>query len=83
MSDGVERLRTDHGLERVSAIGGRHAATALIDAGVVSDLYLTTSPIDAGVSNTPWYAGHTPPALRLVVRKQSPSGVVFEHFRVP
>lgn len=76
----VERLRTKLGIRRISAIGGRTAATALIDAGVVRDLYLTTSPIAAGTPDTPLYAGAHPPARRLVVRKQSASGIVFEHF---
>ena len=77
---GMERLRTKLGIRRISAIGGRTAATTLIDAGVVSDLYLTTSPIIAGTPDTPLYAGGDPPARRLVLRKQSDSGIVFEHF---
>ena len=75
-----ERLRTKLGIRRISAVGGRTAATALIDAGVVRDLYLTTSPIAAGTPDTPLYTGAHPPARRLVVRKQSASGIVFEHF---
>lgn len=77
---GMERLRTKLGIRRISAIGGRTAATTLIDAGVVSDLYLTTSPITAGTPNTPLYVGVYPPARQLVLRKQSDSGIVFEHF---
>lgn len=80
---GAERLRVDLGIQRISAIGGRSAATALIDAGLVSDLYLTTSPISAGTPNTPLYTGPHPPARKLVVRKQSHEGVTFEHFILP
>lgn len=76
----LERLRTKLGIRRISAIGGRTAATALIDTGVVRDLYLTTSPIAAGTPDTPLYTGTHPPARHLVVRKQSGSGIVFEHF---
>jgi riboflavin biosynthesis pyrimidine reductase len=77
---GMQRLRSDFGVRRVSAIGGRLAATALIDAGLVDDLYLTTSPISGGVPGTPLYAGVHPPPCRLVVRKESADGVTFEHF---
>ena len=77
---GVERLRGELGIERISAIGGRSAATALIDAGLVSDLYLTTSAIRAGVADTPMYTGTRPPRRELVVRKRTSGGVVFEHF---
>jgi 5-amino-6-(5-phosphoribosylamino)uracil reductase len=77
---GAERLRRDFGIERVSAVGGRSAATALLDAGLVSDVYVTTSPISAGSPDTPMYTGSHPPQRDLVVRRQSSQGVVFEHF---
>ena len=80
MRRGAELLRTELGIERISAIGGRFAATALIDAGLVSDLYLTTSAIPAGTPDTPMYAGTRPPRRDLVLRKQTAGGVVFEHF---
>src|SRR4029079_9393267 len=38
----------DRGVTRLSCIGGRTLAAELIDAGLVQDLYLTTSPISAG-----------------------------------
>ena len=76
----VLRLGKDFGIRRISAIGGRAAATALLDAGLVSDLYLTTSPITAGNPDTPMYIGTQPPPRDLVLRKQSQRGVVFEHF---
>jgi riboflavin biosynthesis pyrimidine reductase len=78
----MARLRDDFGIQRISAVGGRSAATALIDAGVVGDLYLTTSPISAGVPDTPLYTGVHPPDRQLVVRKESLSGVTFEHFLI-
>ena len=60
------------------------APVQLIDAGLIEDLYLTTSPTIGGEPNTPLY----PKPLRkdLVVRKQGTGideGVVFEHFTRP
>lgn len=57
--DAFEQLRAI-GVERISAVGGRGLATELIDAGLVQDLYLTTSPITGGEPGTPWKAlrGH-------------------------
>jgi riboflavin biosynthesis pyrimidine reductase len=63
------RLRGDHGIERISAIGGRSLASSLIDAGLVQDLCLTTTTRSGGEPNTPFYTGHTPPHLELIVRK--------------
>ena len=68
------------GINRISAVGGRTMATALIDAQLVQDLYLTTSPRTGGEPNTPWY----PRALStaIVLRKRGSgagAGVVFEH----
>ena len=40
---------------QVSAIGGRRIATQLIDAGLVQDVYLTTSPRPGGEPDTPMY----------------------------
>ena len=71
------------GIERLCAVGGRHVATQLIDAGLVQDLYLTTSPRDGGEPNTPLYP--RPLHGDLVVRKLGTSvesGVVFEHLRI-
>jgi riboflavin biosynthesis pyrimidine reductase len=71
------------GLSRISAIGGRTIARAMIDAGLVSDLYLTTSPTPGGEPHTPIY----PTTLdgRLAVRKAGTgieTGVRFEHMRL-
>ena len=68
------------GIGRVSAVGGRTVARALIDAGLVRDLYLTTSPRPGGEPNTPMYPG--PLETDLVVRKLGTgpdAGIVFEH----
>ena len=76
-------LRCEHGINRISAVGGRHAATNLVDAGLVQDIYLTTSAIEAGEPGTPWYVGSTPPRLELIVRKTEDAleqPIVFEHF---
>ena len=68
------------GIRRVSAVGGRKLAAQLIDAGLVQDVYVTTSPLEGGEPNTPLYP--RPLAGNLVVRKQATgveAGVVFEH----
>jgi riboflavin biosynthesis pyrimidine reductase len=69
------------GIERISCIGGRTIAGHLIDAGLIQDLYLTTSPKPGGEPNTPLY----PRALkrRLIVAKSgtgAETGVSFRHF---
>jgi riboflavin biosynthesis pyrimidine reductase len=68
------------GIERISCIGGRRIATQLIDAGLVQDLYLTTSPRTGGEPNTPLYP--RPLDGRVLVRKAGTgpeAGVIFEH----
>ena len=68
------------GIARISAIGGRHLAASLVDAGLVQDVYLTTSPRDGGEPDTPFYPRPLP--ARTVVRKHGTGieeGVVFEH----
>lgn len=79
----AEQLRRDLGIARVSAVGGRGLATALISEGLVQDVYLTTSPYRGGVPRTPMYAGQRRVAGDLLVRKRSAAGVVFEHFILP
>jgi len=71
------------GLKRLSCIGGRTLAEELIDARLVQDLYLTTSPISAGQPGTPFYS--KPLAAEVVVRKRgtgADAGVMFEHLRL-
>jgi riboflavin biosynthesis pyrimidine reductase len=75
-----ERLRA-RGIERLSCIGGRHIAAQLIDARLVDDLYLTTSPEAGGEPNTPIYPGPLPIRAE-IVRKHgtgAENGVVFRH----
>jgi dihydrofolate reductase len=63
-------------------VGGRTIATALIDAGLVQDVYLTTSPREGGEPNTPMYP--KPINADVIVRKHGTgreTGVVFEHLR--
>jgi 5-amino-6-(5-phosphoribosylamino)uracil reductase len=74
----------DRGIEVVSAVGGRRTATALLKEGLISDIYLTTSAIEAGEPNTP-YSGGPPLPLRRVLLKEGTgveTGVRFEHFVV-
>ena len=78
----LTRLRAEHGINRISAVGGRHTATTLVDAGLVQDLYLTTSAIEAGEPNTPWYLGEQKPSLGVIVRKKEETfeqPILFEH----
>ena len=78
----IDRLRVEAGIRRISAIGGRFTATRLVDAGLVQDIYLTSSPRSAGEPGTPWYTGAIAPTLDLVTKKawSDDSGeIVFEH----
>jgi riboflavin biosynthesis pyrimidine reductase len=80
---GMRDLRR-RGIEVVSSVGGARTATALLKEGLITDIYLTTSAIEAGEPDSPYYQG---PPLRLdrVVVKAGrgvESGVVFEHFVV-
>jgi 5-amino-6-(5-phosphoribosylamino)uracil reductase len=67
-------------IERVSCVGGRTLARQLIDARLVQDLYLTTSPREGGAPNTPLFPGAV--EGELVVSKHGTAadeGVVFRH----
>ena len=69
-------------LNRLCSIGGRRSATALVDAGLVQEVYLTTTPSSGGEPETPWYVGKQRLALTPVVVKEwdGELGVVrFEH----
>ena len=72
------------GMRVISAIGGRRTATALLRDGLISDIYLTTSPIDAGEPNTPFYEGPPLNLTRILLKagKGPEAGVKFEHFLV-
>jgi riboflavin biosynthesis pyrimidine reductase len=81
----LECARREYGIHRISAIGGRNAATNLIDAGLVQDLYLTTADTDGGEDGTPWYVGANRPRLETVVRKREVtvrSPLLFEHLMI-
>jgi riboflavin biosynthesis pyrimidine reductase len=74
------RQLTALGIRRLSCIGGRTLAGELLDAGLIQDLYLTTSAVSAGEPDTPFY--DKPLATHPVVRKRgtgADAGVVFEH----
>jgi 5-amino-6-(5-phosphoribosylamino)uracil reductase len=77
------RQLRDMGIARISCIGGRTIARQLMDAGLIQDLYLTTSAANGGEPGTPLYPG--PLDGDLVVRKRGTGpdeGVVFEHLRL-
>jgi riboflavin biosynthesis pyrimidine reductase len=68
------------GIRSLSCIGGRTLAEHVIDAGLIQDVFLTTSAITAGEPQTPFYS--KPIGGRTVVRKHgtgADKGVVFEH----
>jgi riboflavin biosynthesis pyrimidine reductase len=81
-ASGIQQL-AEHGIRRISVVGGRSVASALIDAGVVQDLYLTTTSKEAGEPGTPFYTGRRHLSRQLIVRKRSAPDVdppiLFEH----
>jgi riboflavin biosynthesis pyrimidine reductase len=67
------------GIRRISCIGGRRLAASLVEAGLVDDLYLTTSPRHGGEPDTALPAAVL--AGDVIVRKRGTreeTGVVFE-----
>ena len=82
MAPALGQLRSTHRIDRISAVGGRLVASALIDAGLVQDLCLTTTARSAGEPHTPYYVGSRRLSWTLIVRKALPSGahpIRFEH----
>jgi len=70
------------GLRIISAVGGRTTAATLLQQGLVSDLYLTISPVPGGEPNTPLDLPSSTPR-RLVLAKagrDQEEGVRFEHW---
>lgn len=68
------------GVRTMSCIGGPTLARQLIDAGLIDDVYLTTSAKKGGEPNTPLYPG--PLDGRTIVAKHGTrvdAGVVFQH----
>jgi len=81
----LEYLTREHGIRRISAIGGRTTASALLDQGLVQDLCLTTTAREAGRPNTPLYVGSRPPRTTPIVRKRGADGeypILFEHLAI-
>jgi riboflavin biosynthesis pyrimidine reductase len=81
----LSTLVTGFGIRRISCIGGRTTATALLDASLVDDLCLTTTAREGGDPDTPFYVGQHLPALEPIVRKRGldpHAPILFEHFRV-
>jgi 5-amino-6-(5-phosphoribosylamino)uracil reductase len=71
------------GLARISVVGGRTIARALVAADLIQDLYLTTSPKPGGEPNTPLF--EKPIESDLIVLKRGTgieAGVVFEQHRL-
>jgi riboflavin biosynthesis pyrimidine reductase len=72
------------GVEHLSCIGGRTLAGAVLDAGLIQDIYLTTGTKAGGEPNTPFYAKRL--NAREIVRKHGTgpdAGVVFQHLTMP
>jgi riboflavin biosynthesis pyrimidine reductase len=81
----LECLGREHGIRRISAVGGRTTASALLDQGLVQDLCLTTAAREGGEPNTPFYAGSRPPRTMPIVRKRGADReypILFEHLAV-
>ena len=80
LSEAFAQLRV-LGMRRISCIGGRTLATALLARQLVDDTYLTTSARGGGQAGTP-----LPPAAidgNVIVQKQGTAddrGVIFQHF---
>jgi riboflavin biosynthesis pyrimidine reductase len=71
-----ERLRLEEGIQRMSAIGGRFTATRLVDAGLIQDIYLTTTSLEGGEPGTPRYSGANPRRLTAITSKQWDESVI-------
>jgi riboflavin biosynthesis pyrimidine reductase len=78
------RYLHSRGIEVMSCVGGRHTAAALLTEGLVSDIYLTTSAMDGGEPETPYYLGQPPSVRRLVLKdgREAERGVTFEHLYI-
>jgi riboflavin biosynthesis pyrimidine reductase len=83
MTRGLRGLRA-RGIEVVSCVGGAKTSTALLQERLVSDIYLTTSAIEAGEPDTPYYEGPPLPLQRVLLKhgQGAERGVRFEHFVV-
>jgi len=83
LTRGLRTLRA-RGIEVVSCVGGSVIATGLLKDALISDIYLTTSAIDAGEPQTPFYDGPPLPLERVLLKagRGVEAGVRFEHFVV-
>ena len=72
------------GIGVMSCVGGARTATALLRERLVADVYLTTSAIEGGVPDSPYYEGPPLPLTRVVLKHGQgvEAGVRFEHFVV-
>jgi len=71
------------GIARLSCIGGRTLAAQLVDAGLIEDVYLTTTAHPGGEPDTPFY-GKPIDAATIVLKHGTglDAGVTFEHLYV-
>jgi len=70
------------GVRRACSVGGRRSATALVDANLVKDVYLTTTQASGGEPDTPWYIGRRRLEMQTVLVKEwdgEHGPVRFEH----
>lgn len=82
LPDVFRRVRRS-GVRRISCVGGRTLARALIDVNLIQDLFLTTGKNNGGEPATPLYPRALPGDV--VVRKVGTgpdTGVVFEHIKL-
>ena len=81
----LEYLARECGIRRISAVGGRTTASALLDQGLVQDICLTTTARKGGEPNTPFYVGKLPRRTTPIVRQRGLDvayPIVFEHLAV-
>jgi len=81
----LEYLARERGIRRISAVGGRTTASALLDQGLAQDICLTTTACEAGDPDTPFYVGRQPRPTTSIVRKRGLDAdypIVFEHLAV-
>ena len=77
------RALKSHGIETMSAVGGRTTARALLREGVIRDLYLTTSPKSAGEPNTPLLQEPIDASAVVIKEGTGPeTGVRFVHHKI-
>lgn len=75
----------DRGIAVISAVGGRRLATSLLDAGLVTDLYITVREPGSAASALSFYNGPPLVRRRLLAKagRGSEGAVRFEHLVPP